>query len=625
MGSKVNFKASDNLLKDVITRQAGSPLKGITELMQNSLDGIAVLKRTKPRHNGKIKITISSTGHQLIWEDNGIGLGRTKEEITNNFSVFGLGSKRDDKELLGEFGMGRGQTMSMIYNPETDKLDGDIKVFSGSYVLENFRVDKELSFEITKTQRTVGTRWVITGKNGFFTGLDIESYIRRNVRTDISVTINGSPVIGIEPVGKKYEKEKYTVWLDRKADGFNLFDRSIRVNTIEIFGGWGGTIVTKCAVKQNFARTDVIEGDSVLGEAINFVRQLILDEIRSLKANSRINDFQRRGMINFIYEQGNNSSAAAVWSHIKLFSATNGKKYSLDDMSSKEVYSGNKGDITADALMQRGAVVLENSYSRAIAAVRTYLHKRIDDYKQALPNSVAGRYLNTKAEKHHEQEMKYTEEQLNTAVVFNAAYNHGKREITFGKSDVSNGWTDGNTYVCMNWDYVKRNVSYYKKAGILSVLMSCHGLIAHEMAHDVNDTVTNEHGYGFEKAEITWRDKQITTLLNIGQDRLERFELDLGWVKGNGKKKVVPKEEKSDGIPEWFAKVMTEAGASVVYRSSKAVAKVIGSGSRNWVTMKKMYGCWMMQLDLEREDSSPISVDNPNAEQILRDYVQRTR
>ncbi len=86
---KVKFTAAQGLLKDVITRQAGDRLKGITELMQNSLDAIAVVRRKKPRFKGKIDITISATGHEIIWEDNGIGLGKTKAEIARNFSVFG--------------------------------------------------------------------------------------------------------------------------------------------------------------------------------------------------------------------------------------------------------------------------------------------------------------------------------------------------------------------------------------------------------------------------------------------------------------------------------------------------------------------------------------------------------
>ncbi len=514
--------------------------------------------------------------------------------------------------------MGRGQTMSMIYDPEKDCLDGCISVSSGTYMLHNFRVDEELSFEMDRCEKVTGTVWgIVSNKPKFFSVPDIEDHIRRNVRTDIAVLINGRQVDGVQPRGEKIETEKCTVWFDKRADGFRLFDRSIYVTTLDVVKGWGGTIVTKVAVKQNFARNDYIEGDSVVGEVLSCVVARIVSDIDSLAPNSRLNDDKRRGIIRYMYD---NPAKMNEWSDLKVFSLTNGRKVSLRDIGGKEVHSGRKGDVTADAIIQRGAIVLDDGFRMALSVVGKKVGKSISHYKQASQNSIAGRYLYGRAERHHNDIQDYNREQLALHTIFNSAYIHGGREIKFGKSDVSDGWTDGRTYVYLNWAYVKKQFDFYRHSGIMSVLWACHGLIAHEMAHNNNDMVTTQHGYEFDRNEIKWRDKQTSQLLSIPTSKVAMYERDLGK-----QGKVAASTPTDDGgAPKWFREVMEKEGATVIARKGKVVAKVI-NGRMNWATCKRRSGKWVIQLDLERETADLISVDDPKAKEKLCTYIVRTK
>jgi len=62
-------------------------LKGLTELIQNAVDGIRSRKDDTTR--GSVEIVVSDDGKQLVFRDNGIGLGSSKEEIAQKFGVFG--------------------------------------------------------------------------------------------------------------------------------------------------------------------------------------------------------------------------------------------------------------------------------------------------------------------------------------------------------------------------------------------------------------------------------------------------------------------------------------------------------------------------------------------------------
>ncbi len=126
---KQEFEMSKNLLKDVISKQTGSLTKALKELVQNSRDA------------GATEINIEIKEDMAIVEDNGRGM--TPEEIDKYFRVFGETLKRDDKEVDGQFGMGRGQIMNFgitVWRTQKSKITVDIKKYLG-YELKELKTN----------------------------------------------------------------------------------------------------------------------------------------------------------------------------------------------------------------------------------------------------------------------------------------------------------------------------------------------------------------------------------------------------------------------------------------------------------------------------------------------------
>lgn len=624
----VNFTASENLLKDVITRQAGSPLKGIIELIQNSIDAITVQRRSKPRFKGKIEIEVNESGNQsiLTFSDNGVGLGKTQKEVERNFSVFGLGNKREDTELLGEFGMGRGQTISMIYNPEKDKLDGSIEVRSNGHALKNFRVDNELSFDIEKsTPKTTGTQWHIkSNKPRFFTRLGISKYISDNVRTDISICYNNDQIKITQPRGKKVlDDEDVSVWVEKNTSDFRLFDRAFYVCRLDVVKGWGGTIVSRVPLKQNFARNDVIDGDATVTKAHKWILSNVISEIGNFTTTTRLNDDKRKGILTLLE---NTPRWLDKWRNLKVFTLTNGKKVSYDGLSGSEIYSGNKGDIVCDKLNQKlGIAVLDGTTWSQLNVLGN--ERRIRDFKSAPKGSKAYQILTgISGEKH--QTVVLTPEKAKLLSVFQEVFDTKSRELRFGESKVSQGWTNGRTYVFLDIGYIDEQLERYQPLGLLRVLVAMHGLVAHEMAHNNDDTITMQHGYDFEKHEIQWREEELFQVLRISQSKLVKYEKALGW---NGKLPMAAKTKPTTEGHGYFEELTQEAGASLVRKKDRIAAKFKG---RNLATLLRRGGGWTLVLNGITADEVPgskpvkswqnyasVDASNPDAKKLLLDHI----
>jgi hypothetical protein len=180
---QVEFQPSRSLLKAVLTRQAGDWRKGLLELVQNAIDATE-----EPR----IEFTVDP--YTLVCSDNGVGIGNTREEIIKRFAVFGNSEKRDDDATLGHFGIGRGQTLCLIWSPELDRLDGEITVESNGFVLSDFRVDEELGFTLSEKEYVRGTTWTIRANEPTFDADEVAAYLREHVLIDYPVTVNGEDV-----------------------------------------------------------------------------------------------------------------------------------------------------------------------------------------------------------------------------------------------------------------------------------------------------------------------------------------------------------------------------------------------------------------------------------------------
>ena len=83
MSERIKFTADDNLLRQVITDQAGDWKKGILELLQNAYDSLVMKGDGDVSDYTSIKI---ETGEEngvyfLTVEDSGCGWGKKEKEV----------------------------------------------------------------------------------------------------------------------------------------------------------------------------------------------------------------------------------------------------------------------------------------------------------------------------------------------------------------------------------------------------------------------------------------------------------------------------------------------------------------------------------------------------------------
>ena len=224
MSERIKFKADDNLLKQVITDQAGEWKKGILELLQNSYDSIVM--RETPTKEPRIDLRVGRTSdglHFLEVEDNGCGWGKTKEEVIRNMQIFGNSIKKQVEGTIGEKGMGRGQAMAMIYSVAQDEFVGDIVIQTNGWEIYDIRLS-DLSFSIRKqvkgedgrSVKRRGTRWIITSPFREFDNLEdeIREFINDNIMLPVTITLNGK-LAGSKIGGVKWETDEAVFYVSQ--------------------------------------------------------------------------------------------------------------------------------------------------------------------------------------------------------------------------------------------------------------------------------------------------------------------------------------------------------------------------------------------------------------------------
>jgi len=236
------FKMHQQLLLDIIQRQAGSLWKASVEGVQNSVD------------SGSTRCDITCTQGMLIISDDGKGF-RSKEEIEEFFEVFGQPHSVEEEKQFGRFRMGRGQLFAygrntwrsgefeMIVDIQEDGLDYRLRTG-----LENYpgcTVTVELYKHLTHVEHA-----------------DIIDQIKKNVKfVRIPIHLNGED----KTITKDRSKIEWDMELKeadikfRENGPLEVYNQGVKVLTINRYRfGTGGDVVTKVPIKVNFARNDVM-------------------------------------------------------------------------------------------------------------------------------------------------------------------------------------------------------------------------------------------------------------------------------------------------------------------------------------------------------------------------------
>lgn len=236
------------ILKDIITRQAGTLTKAILEAVMNAADA------------GAAEIDVTIAGRRVTITDNGKGFD-SREQIESNFEVFGQPQTEEESstKLYGEFRMGRGQVFHFgrnTWRTATFKMEVDVQKCITNKTGFEYDLYEGLSDEpgchITVdlyrplAQRDVGE----TAKE-----------LRKRVRyVPATIRVNGR-VATVDPKSESWtlETEDAYIRLHESGRTLEVFNRGIFVEEFPRSRyGAAGVIVSKKKITVNFARNEII-------------------------------------------------------------------------------------------------------------------------------------------------------------------------------------------------------------------------------------------------------------------------------------------------------------------------------------------------------------------------------
>jgi len=543
------FTQSNDLIKMVITRQAGDYRKGILEAVQNAYDSML-------RVSKKIPIEIELNGFTLSITDLGNGFKSIEE-----FQLFGRdadkGIGKTNKEL-GEFHIGRGQIISMAQEIGGGVRDIEfLTTIKGKKVkIHNININ-DLSFEVTEMYHGVqGTKVIV--RNSKFAPHEIKIYIESRLRFfERPISFNGDIIT--EKATKKEVKSKYLLDLDHAkvfindwGDGFDLYNKGIHVSSYNLCDGFSGHVVTKTNLTLNFARNDVISGDMRWHLIKKGIEKFCVEKALGKKKLSEDQKY-------FLLEKArNNSNILERIKDKKLIKLSNGKFISINELDGGSVYaSDNPESRMEDKAIQSGFNVIVMNYD-----IRNLLEQCDIEVKKFSRCPISGEEYKVFDPNQYTNKHKEIIEEIGKFC--------SKRKIKFGNSDWARAWTDGSSYVVFNvnsfnldeWDS-NRNV----------VLWNLIQTLAHELAHDDSDMNSDIHGYKFEENNR----KQLERLGRIyslrmnggGNESGKQFEAKIYKQKaGNGQPLV------RITIPREIVKELDLLSAEKITGEIKKVAKL---------------------------------------------------
>lgn len=492
------FTMDTNLLRDVITRQAGSISKAVVEGVMNLCEAGATEGR----------ITLSSDVLRI--EDNGRGF-TSREEILEVFEVFGKSdARKGEDKAWAEFQMGRGQLMAFgitRYRTHTFEMIVDIRsceekikytLIEGLERVEGCTVTVELYDPVPA--RSLGWKC---------------DEIRRSIRyVNLPLYLNDE-LISFPPDEQHWDFITDDAYIRIGGHGLSLYNLGVYVKSVSNKEcGVGGTIVSRRRLKLNFARNDVIEDCPIWTRTAQFMREKSQSDL--LKAKS-----PNEEQVNLIITNWRSEffTIEDIYD-CKLLRDTNDKRWSLAMMAEKGFpyfTLDDKQSLRADKAMQTGlGIVFNYRFTREafrVSTERGVIHpvnileelfeaaQRVQHPIKCLPpiQNLSPDELYEELEEANAilEEAELTPKEriiLKVLNRWNVSYANSfdkqkPRRILLGISDTAYAWTDGDAYVVFDRRYMNDAVT--------SLTGWCKSLLklAHEYAHLKVENLTHDDDF----------------------------------------------------------------------------------------------------------------------------------
>lgn len=514
---KERFVVDSNILYPIILKQAGTLEKAFLELIMNSIDA------------GATEIRLKFDGNEFSIEDNGKGF-ENEANIENFFKTFGK-PHEDGDSVYGKFRMGRGQIMAFTKNTwysNNFRMEVDIKTFMG--------YDFSTTNEYIDGCKITGTLYEpLEASNIIKFNQELKSLIRFS---QIPVYLNDELISDeIDNIVWDMETDFAYIKFDNKRN-LEVYNLGVKVRDYSSwFIGTGGIVVSKKQLDVNFARNDILTSKCEIWKEIEKVIDKKLNEKikKSIKKNSDLTDEEIS-----VYSKKLITGELSYWNarKVKIFVDIKGKKYSLLQVLKNEVIAiSSKDSLLGDKVYERNYafvldnIILENfgfkTLNTLIDSLLDYIKRSYadiynsDDYNvkekkvvrddhgiiekdrtiiddiSYYENTIDTQHTIIDSKKLHLKErlclqvLNEFESEIRDLIDYNCTPKRRKRQIVAGKSKLSNGWTDGKTYIAIQEDKLEK-----ARKGVIGFMYLC-ALLIHEYLHSGLDNKTHTHNEMF--------------------------------------------------------------------------------------------------------------------------------
>lgn len=376
--TKREFQATEGLLEDVMTKQAGSLEKAALEAVMNSVDA------------GADNIEITFQTDFISIEDDGEGMG--EDEISEYFEKFGLKDTDQEEKDFGKFRMGRGQIFSFgknVWHTKNNYLVVDLNNDETEVTVdgETHTLDSSgLSYNVLNTEEEQqGCHIYVELYNQVEEVDQKEKDIEHLIRYiswvhDVNVTLNGEKV--------DYEPEVHTetslAWYVLDPDSFSttthIYNQGAHVMD-ESFTRTSGEIITKKDLDVNFARNAVLDSEDGLDK---MKEEYTTAAVEQLLNKDDITVGQKKWLLE---TAGKKPEFKSLISTKPLIPTITGDEVPLSDLIGAKVAFAPVGDKRAErAAEQSDAVVIKQSFEDCLHAFKT--ESDVKSYEQLVEGSM---------------------------------------------------------------------------------------------------------------------------------------------------------------------------------------------------------------------------------------------
>lgn len=523
---RVEMRADERLAKLVATRQSGDPKKGIRELIQNAEDTMRKRRNLTGEEPAPIEIyagteggfpddglgdshPIKLTGSFLTFVDSGYGFD-TPEDFLEKMSIMGGEWKGVDDR--GEFGIGKGQAIGMIYNPTKDDYDGEVEITTmikgEPWRIDGFRVEggkitfnKPYMVKNWMSEEKIGdprwgTMWhVKSNKLKTFNSEEISEYLEENVK-GIPIKLNGD-MLDSETYGKKVDVPGATVWFRDDSAQFTVYNRGIRIAEEKVVRGWGGDIITTKNLKTSMSREEIMQEDATWKEIKTGVEHVIISQIDDM---AKFSDEQKRGVLNILIER-EDRGLYSRWQNKRIVKLVDGKVITLQrfvEMAKSHggFFYGGESQVNSELTDHGIPIVTDAAHWYLDSLLKVYHPNEAWANYDKIEESIF--YIERKGKKHKLiDKSAWTHDEILTSKLLEEIIKESglkPRSVLWGKAP-SMGWTNGKDYVALNRDKFKHVIQGIKEGGAkqASIMHNLMPILIHEMAHDTDNRGTDAH------------------------------------------------------------------------------------------------------------------------------------